>query len=168
MVSIASAAFPESVADVPFLAYHRAWQAGFIVAEDEGDIAGFIMLRARRFRCAFIVLGAVRSDRRRRGIYTALLNASIHVSAARGLDTMAADVRPSNAEAIRTYRRAGFRIVARIPKAYPDGEAAYRVVRGSAIPFWLDTFVRLAVSPMPERCRAGLRAVRIWLGKASL
>ncbi len=163
MIAIATAAFPESIAGVPFLEYHLAWQDGFVVAEEEGGISGFIVLTTRRFRYAFIVLGAVRDDRRRRGIYSALLDASIRASAARGFATLAADVRQNNREALSVYARAGFRVVARIPRAYPDGEDAYRIVRGSPVPFWLDTFARTATHSMPESCRAGLRVVRNWL-----
>jgi ribosomal-protein-alanine N-acetyltransferase len=78
--------------------------AGLMIADDEAHIMNL----------------AVRSDARGRGLGTALLSALVDEAGRRGIARMTLEVRPSNAEAVALYERAGFHAVGRRPGYYAD------------------------------------------------
>jgi tRNA threonylcarbamoyl adenosine modification protein TsaD/ribosomal-protein-alanine acetyltransferase len=77
---------------------------GLMEADDEGHVMNL----------------AVRPDARGRGLGTAMLSWLVEHARERGLRRLTLEVRPSNAEAIELYRRAGFHEVGRRPGYYSD------------------------------------------------
>jgi len=91
--------------------------------------AGFIMSR-RAADEAEILSVAVSGRRRGRGLAGRLLTLHLRRLAALGARTVFLEVDENNAPALRLYRRAGFREVARRPNYYPgaDGKPAAALV----------------------------------------
>ncbi len=69
----------------------------------------------------------VAPSHRGKGIAPALLAAGEADARTRGCDRVRLEVRQSNATAIRLYERHHFRVMAKIPSYYPDGETAARM-----------------------------------------
>ena len=143
-----------------FLGILRRWNRFFFVAEVDGSIVGYAMSRvewtsdpvllgerneleegpvllswarkpfSREYRVLHLVSIAVLKEYRRRGIGSALLDATIREATADGgIVSVYLEVRVSNEPAIRLYRKFGFREVRRIRGYYRDGEDAYVMVR---------------------------------------
>ena len=143
-----------------FLGILRRWSRFFFVAEVNGTIVGYSMSRvewtsdpvllgerneleegptllswarrplSREYRVLHLVSIAVLKEYRRRGIGSALLEATIREALADGgIVSIYLEVRVSNSPAIRLYRKFGFREMRRIRGYYRDGEDAYVMVR---------------------------------------
>nr|WP_321361505.1 N-acetyltransferase [uncultured Hyphomonas sp.] len=69
----------------------------------------------------------VAPSHRGKGVAAALLAAGEVGARGRGCDRVRLEVRLSNAAAIRLYERHDFRVMAKIPSYYPDGETAARM-----------------------------------------
>nr|WP_321440514.1 N-acetyltransferase [uncultured Hyphomonas sp.] len=69
----------------------------------------------------------VAPSHRGQGIASALMAAGEADAGARGCDRVRLEVRLSNATAIQLYERHDFRVMAKIPSYYPDGETAARM-----------------------------------------
>ncbi|MFO7654259.1 MAG: ribosomal protein S18-alanine N-acetyltransferase [Candidatus Krumholzibacteriia bacterium] len=95
-----------------------------LVAELGGEVAGYLM--AWRVPDQLHILNiAVRNDRRRSGVGTALLVAAAQEAAADGLFEVTLEVRRSNTGAQAFYARHGFAPTGVRPRYYPDsGEDA--------------------------------------------
>jgi ribosomal-protein-alanine N-acetyltransferase len=100
-----------------------------LVASRGGDVLGYL--------CAWVVAGeikinniAVRSEQRGRGFGALLLERALAIARARGCAEASLEVRPSNREARRLYRRFGFRVEGRRKGYYQDsGEDALLMVK---------------------------------------
>jgi len=120
-----------------FFVYHfREFPEGFLVAETNGRVVGYIMTRIDRgfdyysSHRAFAEKGhvislAVLPNVRRKGIGEALLRRAVEAIEKRGIKEVYLEVRVSNAPAINLYHKLGFKIARRVPKYYVDGEDAY-------------------------------------------
>ncbi len=120
-----------------FFVYHfREFPEGFLVAEMNGTVVGYIMTRVDRgfdyysSHRAFAEKGhvisiAVLPHARRKGIGEGLLRKAIEAVKRRGIKEVYLEVRVSNAPAINLYHKLGFKIVRRVPRYYADGEDAY-------------------------------------------
>jgi ribosomal-protein-alanine N-acetyltransferase len=112
--------------------YHNIsqnWQRGFLVAEENGRVIGFIAGVLADNNSARILMLAVTEGFRCRGIGTALLNAFMKECGLRGLKAVHLEVRISNAIAIRFYSRFGFQAINVLPRYYSDGEDGYQMWR---------------------------------------
>jgi len=78
---------------------------------------------------ARILMFAVTAGFRKQGFGSQLMNAFVQACAVRGIRTIELEVRISNEEAIRFYKRYGFEISAVLPKFYTDGEDGFKMVR---------------------------------------
>ena len=85
--------------------------AGYAVASVAGDIAELQRI-------------AVRDDRRRGGVASALLDAVVALAAGGGADRLLLEVRETNAAALAFYAARGFVEVDRRPRYYRDGAPA--------------------------------------------
>lgn len=65
---------------------------------------------------------AVREDRRRRGIGRAILARLFAAAKERGIDSLTLEVRESNGAAIGLYESAGFHVVGRRKRYYPEDD----------------------------------------------
>ena len=112
------AACPE-IAQWTLWDYERVAQdeMGGWVAEQEGNIVGFIV--ARRVSSDMEILNfAVHDKVRRRGIGSALFNEAIDWGKSFGAEDALLEVRASNTEAIEFYERRDFRVTGRRPRYY--------------------------------------------------
>jgi len=112
----------------------------FLVAEIDGDIAGYIMCRVERgfsklsklnlARLGHVISIAVLPEYRRKGIAKALLTRAMKVLKEEyDCEEVYLEVRVSNQPAITLYRKLGFEIVKISRRYYVDGEDAYIMAR---------------------------------------
>jgi ribosomal-protein-alanine N-acetyltransferase len=127
---------PENYTPDFFIYHFREFPEGFLVAEMNGTIVGYIMTRVDRgfdyysSHRAFAEKGHIISidvlpHARRKGIGEALLRRAVESIKKRGVKEVYLEVRVSNAPAINLYHKLGFKIARRVPKYYADGEDAY-------------------------------------------
>jgi len=114
-----------------YLDIHRWWRDGFLVAEEQGAVVGFQAAVVSAPQQARILMLAVYSPWRRRGIGSALMDAFMKECAMRGIHQVELEVRKSNASAIRFYTRYAFQITNLLPRFYTDGEDGYKMQRTS-------------------------------------
>ncbi len=107
-----------------YISIHEIWPSGFLVAEENGRIVGFIAGVMPHESEARVLMMGVKRHFRRRGIGRALMNAFINNCALRGAKRAYLEVRVSNTAAIEFYRALGFSAGARYPSYYDDGEDA--------------------------------------------
>jgi len=100
---------------------------GFLVSEESGEVAGYIIFKAHRGRGLIISL-AVLPKFRRRGHAKALLEHAFR-ELSRRVCVIELQVRVSNRDAVEFYVSQGFKTVSKIHRYYPDGEDALVMVR---------------------------------------
>ena len=127
---------PENYTPDFFLYHFREFPEGFLVAEMDGSIVGYIMTRIDRGVSYYpylatlkekghIISLAVMPHARRRGIAESLLRSALEAIKKKGIKEVYLEVRISNTPAINLYKKLGFRIAKRVPRYYADGEDAY-------------------------------------------
>jgi ribosomal-protein-alanine N-acetyltransferase len=116
-----------------FLGFFRHAPTTFLVAEDDGEVIGYITAHPDWDDpdSGYIASLAVLPSYRRLGVGTALIAAVTAIFAERDTRRMALHVRVENTAAIRLYESNGFRVAATVPHYYGQGEAAYFMVRGA-------------------------------------
>ena len=84
--------------------------ADFILAEEDGEIAGLAAIYANdeKTRGAYITLFGVREAWQRRSVGKKLLEACETLCRERGMERIRLEVTDSNEKAVRFYRRSGF------------------------------------------------------------
>ncbi len=107
-----------------YISIHELWPSGFLVAEENGRIVGFIAGVMPQESEARILMMAVKKHFRRRGIGRALMHAFINNCTLIGAKRTYLEVRRSNTAAIKFYRSLGFSTGASYPSYYDDGEDA--------------------------------------------
>lgn len=118
----------------------HSYPKSFLVAEVDGQIAGYIMCRVERVLSRFqrfkickaghVISIAVLPEYRRMGIASSLLkNAMKVLIEVYDCSEVFLEVRVSNTPAITLYEKLGFIKVDRIKKYYIDGEDAYLMAR---------------------------------------
>ena len=128
---------PENYSLNLFLSMFRIFGDIFFVAIDNriGRVVGYCMNKIEeRVRSFFgdeittkghvFSLGVLK-EYRRRGIASALLAISMDRMFLKGCTEVFLEVRVSNIPAQRLYRKFNYRVVARVPSYYADGEDAY-------------------------------------------
>jgi ribosomal-protein-alanine N-acetyltransferase len=139
VVYINRTCLPENYVNHFFIDLHERFPETFIVAEENGEIVGYIMCRIETGLSNFgfggfikkghIVSLAVMPQHRRKGIGQALV-----VKAMEGMRLYNAkhcflEVRVTNMPAINLYKKLGFKIIRTIHGYYSDGEDAYLMNR---------------------------------------
>jgi ribosomal-protein-alanine N-acetyltransferase len=105
------------------IARFAAAPGGFaLVAETEGEMAGFILCRLMAGEAEVLTL-AVRPELRRRGVALALVEAAVTL-AAQTAEAMFLEVAEDNPGALALYRRSGFSTVGRRAGYYGRAGAA--------------------------------------------
>jgi len=110
-----------------FLNVFTYWPEGFLVAEKDGDVVGFIMGVISNVRQSRILMLAVKEQHRWNGIASALIRTFISSSMLKGTDTVILEVRISNVTAINLYSKLGFRTIDSLRAYYKDGEDGLRM-----------------------------------------
>ncbi|HDD40307.1 MAG TPA: ribosomal-protein-alanine N-acetyltransferase [Nitrososphaeria archaeon] len=127
---------PENYTYFFFESILRNYPKSFLIAEVDGEIAGYIMCRVERTLSKFerlsfkkvghIISIAVLPEYRRRGLAKSLLeNALKTLKEDYGCEEAYLEVRVSNSAAISLYKKCGFTAVKISRRYYIDGEDAY-------------------------------------------
>jgi len=103
---------------------HALHPDGFLVAEAEGKIVGYLIGVLRWGATGHILAIATDPPYQRQGIASALMDDIISRLRAKGAKLVRLEVRRSNAGAQQFYLKLGFRQRGEVPYYYEDGEAA--------------------------------------------
>jgi len=135
VVHINSVCLPENYTDYFFIDLHQRFPETFIVAEENGEVAGYIMCRVELGLSNFgfsgvikkghIVSVAVLPQYRRKGIGEALITEAMEGMRLYNAKQCFLEVRTTNTPAIDLYKKLGFQITRTIHGYYADGEDAY-------------------------------------------
>jgi ribosomal-protein-alanine N-acetyltransferase len=126
---------PENYTDYFFIELHQRFPETFIVAEENGEVVGYIMCRVELGLSNFgfsgllkkghIVSVAVLHPHRRKGIGKALVAQALENMRIYNAKQCFLEVRVTNTPAIELYKKLGFEITRTIHGYYSDGEDAY-------------------------------------------
>ncbi len=107
-----------------YLELYEEWPEGFLVAETEGKVIGFVVLVLTPEGDGRVFAIAVDSRYRGRGVGKVLLKAAFNTLRKRKIGYVRLEVRVSNHIAQRLYRSMGFMEIGFIPFYYKNGEGA--------------------------------------------
>ena len=126
MMEIEKASFPnrEAWSRDYFESLYKIYPEGFIVAENNGKIIGYIIGQPKE-DLAEIVSLAVGPDFRQKGIGTKLTNFLIEHFKEKGLKEISLCVRTKNKKGISFYQNLNFKILKKIKNYYRNGNDAY-------------------------------------------
>ncbi len=121
----------------PSIAYTPDELAAFItqrgartwVAEVGGEIAGFLVARARQDGCVHVVTIDVKGSFRRRGIGRALMDAAEGWAREHRLSAIVLETSETNQAAQAFYLARGYEKLNRLEAYYADGTAAWRMAK---------------------------------------
>ena len=126
---------PENYSDYFFVDLHHKFPETFIVAEENGEVVGYIMCRIETglsssifrglIKKGHIVSVAVMPPYRRKGIGEALVNKAMKSMQLYKAKHCFLEVRITNTAAVDLYRKLGFEVSRTIGSYYADGEDAY-------------------------------------------
>jgi len=129
IASIVREALRENYPTSLYLDIHKWWRDGFLVADLDGHPVGFLAAVITAEAQARILMFATSAAFRRQGIGRLLMDAFVQSCAMRGIRRIELEVRVSNEEAIRFYRRCGFETGTVLPRFYTDGEDGYKMFK---------------------------------------
>ncbi|MFQ6134567.1 MAG: GNAT family N-acetyltransferase [Nitrososphaerales archaeon] len=134
VISINLISLPEHYSDFFFEDILRSSPESFLVAEKDGSLVGYIMCRVeygfsnyKRFsltRKGHIVSLAILEPHRKRGLGEALVRRAVDGLKLKGCSEVYLEVRVSNTDAVRLYRRLAFDVLSTMEGYYRDNEAA--------------------------------------------
>jgi ribosomal-protein-alanine N-acetyltransferase len=127
LINISNTSLGESYSPSLYISIYNYWPEGFIIAEDAGNIIGFIAGVLQEGQGSRILMIAVKEQFRCKGIGTMLFNAYVNECALIALKYISLEVRVSNSIAIRFYTRFGFMMVRELKGYYNDGEDGYQM-----------------------------------------
>ncbi len=112
-----------------FLKWYERCGEGFLVAKENEEIIGYVILEVIEPKKGYIRSIAVKEKYRNKGIGKMLIN---HIVKNFGLEEVSLHVRAGNG-AIDFYRRIGFKEIQRFIGAYPDGEDAIYMIMNTGM-----------------------------------
>jgi ribosomal-protein-alanine N-acetyltransferase len=112
-----------------FMAAYETFPDGFLVAEEDGHVVGFVTNVVVALFDVKILSIAVDKRCQSKGFASMLLKALFQVLRAKGILRLLLEVRLSNTRAQRLYLSLGFNLVKVISAYYQDGEDAYLMER---------------------------------------
>jgi ribosomal-protein-alanine N-acetyltransferase len=126
---------PENYTDFFFVDLYRRFPETFIVAEENGEVVGYIMCRIEvglsnfgfsgLMKKGHIVSVAVTPSHRRKRIGEALIMKAMEGMKQYGAKQCYLEVRITNTPAVSLYKKLGFDVTRTIKGYYADGEDAY-------------------------------------------
>jgi ribosomal-protein-alanine N-acetyltransferase len=130
---------PENYTDYFFVDLHRRYPETFIVAEENGEVMGYIMCRLEMGLSSFgfggltrkghVVSVAVLPAYRRKGVGRALITEALEGMKRHNAKQCFLEVRVTNTQAVSLYKKLEFQITRTIHGYYADGEDAYVMTR---------------------------------------
>ncbi len=139
VMNINRVTLPENYTDYFFMDLHERFPEAFIVAEQEGEIVGYIMTRIEvgvsslglggLIRKAHVVSIAVMPQSRRKGVAQALINAATEGMRFYKAKQCYLEVRVTNEAGTKLYKKLGFEITRTVNGYYSDGEDAYMMTK---------------------------------------
>ncbi len=127
--AIAEMSLKEKYTKELYISIHQMWQDGFLVAELDHTVVGFICGIVEDRDTSRILMLAVHLFYRAQGIGSELLQTFIEKSSNRGLNKVTLEVRVSRDYAIKFYQKRGFQVVGSLKDFYTDGEDGYKMIR---------------------------------------
>lgn len=112
-----------------YLTIHNLWPEGFLVASEDGKVAGFVAAVPSGQKVARVLMLAVLPDVRGKSLGRSLMEQLYASCSMKGYDTVVLEVRKSNKEAISFYELQGFSLFGEIGNFYSNGEDAYKMMR---------------------------------------
>jgi ribosomal-protein-alanine N-acetyltransferase len=135
VIQINRETLPENYSDYFFMDLYERFPETFIVAEEEGKIAGYIMCRVEVGLSNFGLGGLIRKGHvvsiavlprfRRRGVASALLNTAMDGMRFYKAKQCYLEVRVTNDAGVALYKKLGFDVSRSVHGYYSDGEDAY-------------------------------------------
>jgi len=126
---------PENYATYFFMDLYERFPETFIVAEEDGEIVGYVMCRIETGLPDFGLLGiakrghvisiAVLPEHQRKGIGTALMKEAMVAMKVYKAKECFLEVRVSNSLGVKLYEKLGFEVSRVVHSYYADGEDAY-------------------------------------------
>jgi len=129
VMDLVSTALRENYPPDIYLDIHRWWKEGFLIAENSGQVIGFMACVVNAPGQARVLMLAIDAPHRNQGIGTQLMTTFIRECAVRGMKSIELEVRHSNVAAIRFYKRHGFLISYSLDHFYTDGEDGYKMTK---------------------------------------
>jgi ribosomal-protein-alanine N-acetyltransferase len=108
-----------------FMAAYETFPDGFLVAEKDGDVVGFLTTIAASLFDVKILSLAIDRRYQNKGFASMLMQSLFEVLRTKGVLRILLEVRLSNLLAQRLYLSLGFNLVKVISSYYQDGEDAY-------------------------------------------
>jgi [ribosomal protein S18]-alanine N-acetyltransferase len=108
-----------------FMAAYETFPDGFLVAEKDGDVVGFLTTIATSLFDVKILSLAIDRRYQNKGFASMLMQSLFEVLRTKGVLRILLEVRLSNLLAQRLYLSLGFNLVKVISSYYQDGEDAY-------------------------------------------
>jgi ribosomal-protein-alanine N-acetyltransferase len=135
VMNINRVCLPENYTDIFFVDLHERYPETFIVAEEDGEIVGYIMCRVEAglsnfglgglIRKGHVVSIAVLPEARRKGVATELLKKAMEGMRLYKAKQCYLEVRVTNDAGIRLYKKLGFEVNRTVGGYYSDGEDAH-------------------------------------------
>ena len=97
---------------------------GFLVAEDDGYVVGYVLFWVKYENQGHIISIAVDKNYRRKGCGPQMLVKAIAILSLLKLDTVYLEVNEKNTGAVEFYRRFNFKVDRTVPGYYDNGDAA--------------------------------------------
>lgn len=126
---------PENYTDFFFVDLYRRFPETFVVAEEDGNVVGYIMCRIEvglsnlgfsgLIKKGHVVSVAVIPSYRRKHIGEALANKAMENMLAYNAKQCYLEVRVTNTPAVNLYKKLGFQVTRTIKGYYADSEDAY-------------------------------------------
>ncbi|KPV61646.1 MAG: putative N-acetyltransferase [Candidatus Bathyarchaeota archaeon BA2] len=139
VMHINRACLPENYTTFFFMDLYQRFPETFIVAEENGEIVGYVMCRIETGVPGFKLLGitrkghvisiAVLPEHQREGIGYGLMLEAMRSMVNYKAKECYLEVRGSNVPAVNLYKKMGFEIARTIRGYYADGEEAYVMAR---------------------------------------
>ena len=129
---------PENYSTFFFLDLHKRFPETFLVAEEKGEVLGYVMCRVETRLPSFgigvrkkghVISIAVLPEYQRQGVGYALMEEAMRSMVLYDAKECFLEVRASNTPGVGLYKKMGFEIRRTLRGYYADGEDAYMMAR---------------------------------------
>ena len=125
VIKLASITLTEQYNPTLFSFFYETYPQGFLVAEKNHKIIGFLIGIKLKTNKTKILMISVEPAYQRQKIGENLLNEFIKITTKENIDVVELEVRTDNKKAIKFYEKNGFKIIQKIDKFYQNYENAY-------------------------------------------